>query len=113
MALSRAPAAREGGGEASVGVVRAGLLSREIDVPGCRRCAVRRKATPTGGAIASRRGTPRGRRTWARTKLSMLENREILRSPVLVDDAPSWMARGVVCRRVAGREGNAEAVSPR
>jgi hypothetical protein len=30
MALSRASAAREGGGEASVGVVWAGLLSREI-----------------------------------------------------------------------------------
>ena len=30
VALSRASAAREGGGEASVGVVQAGLLSREI-----------------------------------------------------------------------------------
>ena len=30
MALSRASAAREGGGEASVGAVQAGLLSREI-----------------------------------------------------------------------------------
>ncbi|HTP29554.1 MAG TPA: hypothetical protein VMK12_28290 [Anaeromyxobacteraceae bacterium] len=49
----------------------------------------------------------------ARTKFSMLENREVLRSLVLVDDAPSGMVRGVVGRRVAGREGNAEAVSPR
>ena len=65
-----------------------------------------------GSAIASCRRTPRGRRTLACTKFSMLENRESLRSPVLVDDAPSWMVRGVACRRVAGREGNAEAVSP-
>jgi hypothetical protein len=67
----------------------------------------------SGGDIASRRGTPRGRRTLARTKFSMFENREILRSLVLVDDAPSGTVRGVVGRRVAGREGNAEAVSPR
>jgi hypothetical protein len=42
----------------------------------------------------------------------MLENREVPRSPVPVDDAPSWMVRGVTCRLVAGRKGNAEAVSP-
>ncbi len=52
-----------------------------------------------GGAIASRRGTPRGRRTRACTKLSMLENREIPRSLV-----PRLVG--------AGREGNAEAVIP-
>ena len=43
----------------------------------------------------------------------MRENREIQRSPVLVVDAPSWMVRGVACRLVAGRVGNAMAVSPR
>ena len=43
----------------------------------------------------------------------MLENREALWSPVPVDDAPSWMVRGVADRLVAGREGNAEAVIPR
>jgi hypothetical protein len=36
---------------------------------------------------------------------SRRENREIPWSPVPVDDAPSWMVRGVAYRRVAGREG--------
>jgi len=65
-----------------------------------------------GGASASCWWTLRGRRTRACTKLSMFENREGPWSPVLVDDAPSWMVRGVADRRVAGRKGNAEAVSP-
>jgi RNA-directed DNA polymerase len=43
---------------------------------------------------------------------SMRENREIPWSPVPVDDAPSWMVRGVACRRVAGREGNASGGNP-
>jgi len=42
----------------------------------------------------------------------MFENREVPWSPVLVDDAPPIVVRGVACRRVAGREGNAEAGSP-
>ena len=58
-----------------------------------------------GGVIASHRGTPRGRRTWACTKVSMLENREALRLPVLVDDAPSGMVRGVADRRGGGPRG--------
>ena len=82
MAPSRASAAREGGGEASVGVVQAGLLSREISGSGCRRCPNRRKATSPAALCASRRGTPRGRRTWACTEISMRENREIPGSPV-------------------------------
>jgi len=42
-----------------------------------------------------------------------VENREAPWSPVPVGDAPSlvWV-RGVACQRVAGREGNAMAVSP-
>jgi hypothetical protein len=44
--------------------------------------------------------------------VSMRENREISWSPVGVDDAPSWMVRGVADRCLAGREGNAEAVIP-
>ena len=97
MALSRASAVREGGGEASVGVVQAGLLSREISGSGCRRCPNKRKAMSPAALCASRRGTPRGRRTWACTEISMRENREVRRSPV---------------RGGAGREGNAEAVIP-
>ncbi len=43
---------------------------------------------------------------------SMRENGEVPPSLVPVDDAPSWMVRGVAYRRVAGREGNAKAVIP-
>jgi hypothetical protein len=43
---------------------------------------------------------------------SIRENGEIPWSPVFVVDAPSWMVRGVVCRRAAGRRENAEAVRP-
>ena len=43
---------------------------------------------------------------------SRRENREIPWLPVPVDDAPSWMVRGVACRRVAGREGNAGGGTP-
>jgi len=43
---------------------------------------------------------------------SIRENGEIPWLSVPVVDAPSWMVHGVVCRRVAGRGGNAEVVSP-
>jgi hypothetical protein len=43
----------------------------------------------------------------------MGENGEIPWSPVPVVDAPPLVVRGVACRLVAGREGNAKAVSPR
>jgi RNA-directed DNA polymerase len=43
---------------------------------------------------------------------SRRENREIPWSPVPVDDAPSWMVRGVADRRAAGREGNASGGTP-
>ena len=99
MAPSRASAAREGGGEASVGVVQAGLLSRVTE---------RKSGVPTpsslaeghvpGGVSASRLGTPRGRRTWACTKLFMLRTgRSRGRSCVSVMPRPCWV-RGVGCR---------------
>jgi len=44
--------------------------------------------------------------------LSMFENRESPFLPVLVDDAPPFVVRGVACRRVAGRAGNTEVVIP-
>jgi hypothetical protein len=56
VALSRASAVREGGGEASVGVVQAGLLSREIAGSGCRRCSEERKATSLGALSRASRG---------------------------------------------------------
>ena len=80
MALSHASAAREGGGEALIGVVRAGLLSREMSLFGVPTLSLQAEGHVLGGASASCRGTPRGRRTQARTKLSMRENREVPRS---------------------------------
>jgi len=65
------------------------------------------------GVFASRERAPRGLRTRACVRSLHAENREVSCSPVLVDDAPSWMVRGVADRRVAGREGNAQAVIPR
>jgi hypothetical protein len=45
---------------------------------------------------------------------SVRENREVPWSPmVVVDDASSWMVRGVVGRRPMGREGNAQSGRPR
>ena len=66
-----------------------------------------------GRVIASGRRALRGRRTRARVRSFHAENREVSWSPALVDDAPSWMVRGVAYRQVAGREGNAQAVIPR
>ncbi len=105
--------AREGVGEALTGV-RAGS-------------AIEPRNQGFRGADAVKRGGRQHRRSryreWpadpARSKtrcmhgVSRRENRESPRSPVPVDDAPSWMVRGVAYRRVAGREGNAEAVRPR
>ena len=88
MALSRASLIREGGGEASAGVVWAGLLSRVISVsPGCRRSSKPAEGHVAGSGIASSRRTLRGQRTWARTNLSMRENREVPWSPVLLGRA--------------------------
>jgi len=49
---------------------------------GCRRCHRERKAMSAAAFIASRRGTLRGQRAWARTEVSMRENREVPWSPV-------------------------------
>jgi hypothetical protein len=57
----------EGVGEALTGVVRAGLLSLENPLIGVPTPSKRAEGDVAGGASASRRGTPRGQRTWART----------------------------------------------
>jgi hypothetical protein len=78
MALSRASAVREGGGEASVGVVQAGLLSREIsELWGVDALVCQRKTTPSAALSRVAVWTPRGLRTRACTKVPMHENREI------------------------------------
>lgn len=113
MALSHASAVREGGGEALTGVVWAGLLSREI-VPQFRvpTCFLTTEGHAVSGVIASRWWALRGRRTQARTKLSMRGNREIPCSPVVSSDAPSGMVRGVVARRCWAVRGTLFAVRP-
>jgi len=98
MAPSRASAACEGGGEASVGVVQAGLSSREILRFGVPTLFKGAEGNIAGGAIASRWWTPRGQRIRACTKISMRENRESRRSPALMPGA--------------GRAGKALAVIP-
>ena len=62
---SRALSVREGGGEASVGYAQARLLSLEIGKVGVPTCCGSAEGNTFGGVIASRRRTPRGRRTRA------------------------------------------------
>ena len=90
---------REGEREALTGGVWAGLLSREI-VPMFEvlTCFPYTEGHAGSGVFASRCQTSRGRRTQARTKISMRGNREIPCSPVVPIDASSWMVRGVVDR---------------
>ena len=83
-----------------------------IEVQGADAFPCVRKAILLAALFASRWWALRGRRSQARTTSSMRENREIPWSPMGVDDAPSWMVRGVAGRRLVGREGNAEAVIP-
>jgi hypothetical protein len=113
MAPSRASAAREGGGEASVGVVQAGLLSRvmeqESGVPTPSSLA---EGHAAGSAIASCLRDPARSKNLGMYEALHAENRELPWSPVPAGDAPSHVVRGVAYQRVAGREGNASAVSP-
>ena len=98
MALSHALAFARASVKRWQGYVWAGLWSREIlefRVPTSSNDA---EGHVCGGVIASRRGTLRGQRAWARTEVSMRENREVPRSPAVSTDAPSWMVRGVVDR---------------
>ena len=103
---------REGAGEALTGVRAGSVLSRVIKGSGVPTSLSESEGNIVGRVIASGRRTPRGRRPGACTQVSRRENREIRCSPVPVVDAPSWMVRGVADQRLAGREGNAEAVSP-
>jgi hypothetical protein len=78
------------------GYVRAGLLSREINDSGCRRCPGRRKATSPAALCASRRRTPRGRGTCARAESPCARTgRSNVRSPVVV---VGWAVRGTLRR---------------
>jgi hypothetical protein len=105
-------ATREGAAKRWTGVHAGQPLSLEIAKAGVPTRSQTTEGNNAGGAFASRQRTPRGRRTCACVRSLHAENREIPRSPVLVDDAPPYTARGVAYRRVAGRAGNAKAVIP-
>ena len=102
-----------GRSEALTGVHAGRVLSLENSIVQGADAVVGAEGNIAGGVIASRRWALRGRRTRARVRSLHAENREISRLPSPGGDAPSWMVRGVACRWVAGREGNAEAVIPR
>ena len=90
MASSHASAVREGGGEALTEGVWAGLLSREISSKfGVPTFSPSAEGNTANGVFASRWWTLRGQRSQARTQISMRENREIPRSPVVPPDASS------------------------
>src|SRR5215211_3144207 len=106
--------AREGVGEALTGV-RAGWAIEP------------RNQWHRGADVVTKGGRPHRRQRYrelsadpARSETpgmcgsSIRENREVPRSPVaVIDDAPSWMVRGVAGRWAAGREGNAQTGRPR
>ena len=92
------------------GARRPDIEPRNDVCPGCRRGQKRRKATPPV-ALSRVVGGPRGVGEPVHAcDLFMLRTGRSRGRPLPVDDAPSWMVRGVACRRAAGREGNAKAV---
>jgi len=95
------------------GYAQAGLLSREIKGFGVPTSLSEAEGNIVGGAIREPSVDPARSKNQGMCGISGCENREVPWLPVPVDDAPSWMVRGVACRQGAGREGNAEAVSPR
>ena len=80
--------------------MQAGLLSREISSPGCRRCQNKRKATSQAAPSREPSADPARSENLCMQGVSMHENREIPRSPVWLDHR-------------AGRSGKAEAASLR
>lgn len=102
----------EGGGEALAGVRAGPVLSREIKRSGVPTRLGDAEGNIAGGVMREPSADSARSKTRCMHGVSRRENREVPWSPVPVDDAPSWMVRGVADRRVAGREGNAEAVIP-
>ena len=83
-ALSRASAVREGGGEASVGVVQAGLLSRVMEqTSGVPTSCVLAEGHVAGGVSASCLGDPARSENLGMYEALHAENREVPWSPVV------------------------------
>lgn len=91
---------REGVGEALAGVRAGRAMEPRKPSSGRRRCPNERKASPTGAFSRAVAGSCVVREPVHVRDLSMRENREVPCSPV------------ACCGGVAGRGGNAEAVSP-
>jgi len=96
---------REGVGEASVGVVWAGLLSREMCEFGVPTLSHQAEGHARDGVMREPSRDPARSVNPGTHGVSMRENREIPRSPAGVGDAPSWMVRGVADRRLFGSRG--------
>jgi len=82
------------------GVHAGWLLSLEISESGVPTWSDTTEGNTAGGVFASRRWTPRGRRTQASVRSLHAENREVSRSPARADGGG------------AGRTGKAKAVIP-
>jgi hypothetical protein len=104
---------REGVGEALTGVHVGGAI--EPRNPWSRGADVVVKAEGNiGGSVIRELSSDPARSVNPGMRGSFMgENGEISWSPALVVDAPPLMVRGVAWRPALGREGNAEAVSPR
>jgi hypothetical protein len=113
LAPSRASAACEGGGEASVGVVQAGVIEPRNDLSsGCRRRSTTAEGLVAGGASASRLGGPARSESLGMYEALLAGNREVPWSPVSVGDAsPRWLGFAG-WRRVRAVRGTPLAVSP-
>ena len=85
---------------------------RNGSCPGCRRAHARRKATPPVALLRVAGGSRGVEEPEHACDLFMPRTGRSRGRPCPVDDAPSWMVRGVAGRRATGREGNAEAVIP-
>jgi hypothetical protein len=95
------------------GYAQAGLLSREIKGFGVPTSLSEAEGNIVGRAIASGRRTPRGRRTCACAESPGARTGRSRGCPSLsMMPRPGWFAGWHIDGR-AGREGNAEAVSPR
>ena len=103
-----------GRSEALTGVVRAGLLSREIEMKfGVPTSSRKRKAT-LPAALSRVAGGPRAVEEPGHARRSPCAGTGRSHGrPWAFDDAPSGMVRGVADRRLAGRGGNAMSVIPR
>lgn len=87
------------------GYAQAGLLSREIKVFGVPTSLSEAEGNIVGGAIREPSVDPARSKNLCMCGISGCENREVPWLPAPVDDAPSWMDRGVAYRQDRGSRG--------